>query len=334
MDSSKATPTLSARERERNKTKEEKAADIAYTINHALVCAASDVIDPFVAAWSQKNLGKKIHTSWCNFTHDHGEHDHTHKHDNTTLKAPFANPKKPPIIKPGDIQGKKFSLGPKQPEKGHIHGAGCGHFHDETPTFGGALKHWVIGEAIGDIGAVPITIAMQRYAPEFMEWLNTGMESIFGSRYEKSSQKAAITWALKNHIDPSSPEIKRYGNELYHHEVRHFGQAAVWTVASIGLNIASQKLITGNRHPISYMLLYKTLGAATSATLLLGGRAFFPEKFRDMDHWTSKNIFAPISSTVGNLFGVDEKEIKHFPEKPTEDWQKRTKESEKMGLER
>ncbi len=271
---------VSAAERERNKTAEQKAVDVAYTINHALVCAATDIIDPFVAAWSQKNFGKQIHTSWCNMSHDHGEdaacnHDHGHDHNHNHE---------------------------------HQHNHNHDHHHHEV-SFGGALKHWVIGEAIGDIGAVPVAIAMQRYAPNFMEWINGGMEKIFGNTYRKSADKAAMTWALENNITPGNPVVKQYGDELYRHEVHHFGQAVVWTVASVGLNIASQKLITGNRHPVSHMLLYKSLGAATSATLLFGGRAAAPKKFQSWDKWTSENIFTPATKSVGKLFGVDEQTV-------------------------
>ncbi|MDG1286228.1 MAG: hypothetical protein P8P30_01535 [Rickettsiales bacterium] len=203
----------------------------------------------------------------------------------------------------------------------------------------------MIGEAIGDLGAVPIAIAVQRHAPGFMEWVNNGMESIFGKTYRKSSQKAALNWALKEGLSPDDPKVKKYADELYHHEISHFGQAAVWTVASVGLNVASQKLITGNRLPVSYMLLYKTFGAATSATLLFGGRAMAPEKFQSWDRWTSENIFTPMTKTVGKLFGVDEKTVEETVKKKERieegDWavkSKKTKDeskdSEKSSLAR
>lgn len=246
---------------EKIKSEEEKAEDIAYTINHALVCATTDVIDPFVAAWSQKNLGKKLHTSWCNLTHDHG------------------------------------------------HGGHCHHHHDHKVTFGGSLKHWVIGEAIGDIGAVPVTIAFQRFTPGIMNSLNKGIESVLGTQYRKGAQKSAQRWAESQGINKDSVQAKEYENEMYRYEVKHFGQAAVWTVASIGLNIASQKFITGNNHPLSHLLLYKSLGAATSATLLLGGRAYAPEKFHSWDKWTAENMFAPATRSIGQFFGVKENAI-------------------------
>ena len=287
--------TLSAQEQERQKTAEERAADVAYTINHALICAATDIIDPFVAAWSQKNLGRQINTSWCNLTHDHGDngssgHDHHDHHDHHHHDHHHHDH--------------------HHHDHHHHHHDHHHHHHDHhNVTFGGALKHWVIGEAIGDLGAVPVAIAVQRHAPGFMQWVNDSLESVFGKVYQRSTQRTAANWALKAGLSPDDPQVKKYADELYHHEISHFGQAAVWTVASVGLNVASQKLITGNRLPVSYMVFYKTLGALTSATLLFGGRAIAPGKFQSWDRWTSKHVFTPMTKTVGKLFGVDEKAV-------------------------
>lgn len=289
----------SATEREKNKTDRQKAEDIAYTINHALVCFATDVIDPFVAAWSQKHLGTTLHTSFCNKTHDHGHQEHPtsnhhqdhHHHAHCNHGHHHAEHHQPPSTKP-------------QSPKHHDD-----HNHHEDITFGGALKHWFVGEALGDLGAVPVTIAFQRFTPGFMEWLGQGMETALGPLYKRGAMQAAKDWARQNGMSPDAPEVKIHGDELYRHEVAHFGQVAVWTCASVGLNIASQKYVTGNHLPVSCMLLYKTLGAATTAALLVGGRSFFPEKFHAWDGWTSENIFKPATTTVSKLFGVDEKSV-------------------------
>jgi len=77
------TAKISATEYEAHKTKEERAEDIAYTINHALACTVTDFIDPFVGNLTQKYLGKRISIG-CG--HDHskdgkeGHHDHAHEH--------------------------------------------------------------------------------------------------------------------------------------------------------------------------------------------------------------------------------------------------------------
>ncbi len=50
---------LTPAEIERNKTPKQKAEDVAYTINHTLVCTATDFIDPYIGNVIQKYLGNK-----------------------------------------------------------------------------------------------------------------------------------------------------------------------------------------------------------------------------------------------------------------------------------
>lgn len=60
--------------------------DVAYTINHALACSATDFIDPFVGNATQKWLGKRFSVG-CGSGHEHFhdatcDHAHTHNHGN------------------------------------------------------------------------------------------------------------------------------------------------------------------------------------------------------------------------------------------------------------
>jgi hypothetical protein len=74
-----------------NADAQQKAEDVAYTINHAIACTVTDFIDPFVGKWTQDYLGKKIsigcghdhHNDYHH--HDHNEHDHGH-HEHTHAK--------------------------------------------------------------------------------------------------------------------------------------------------------------------------------------------------------------------------------------------------------
>lgn len=54
-NNSKLTPA----EIESNKTPRQKAEDVAYTMNHTLVCTATDFIDPIFGNFIQKKLGNK-----------------------------------------------------------------------------------------------------------------------------------------------------------------------------------------------------------------------------------------------------------------------------------
>lgn len=68
------------------KTDLERMEDVAYTINHAIACSATDFIDPFVGNATQKWLGKRFSIG-CGHDHGHfqgsdcGTHDHAHDHD-------------------------------------------------------------------------------------------------------------------------------------------------------------------------------------------------------------------------------------------------------------
>ena len=72
---------LSPKEAERAKTSEQRAQDIAYTINHALACTATDFIDPFVGNFTQKMIGKRFSVGCGTHGHDDHHHDHDHGHD-------------------------------------------------------------------------------------------------------------------------------------------------------------------------------------------------------------------------------------------------------------
>ncbi len=49
----------------------QRTEDVAYTINHAVACTATDVVDPFIGNATQKYLGKRISIG-CG--HDHSSH--------------------------------------------------------------------------------------------------------------------------------------------------------------------------------------------------------------------------------------------------------------------
>ena len=282
--------TESAALLEKRKTPEGRAEDIAYTINHAIVCAATDVIDPFFAAGMQKHFGKNIHISQCNKTHDHGNHDEhkeSHKKEDAHKEC---NSGKKACSNADHAKDKKLHK-----KGGH---KGCAHHHG-PPTFWGSLKHWLKAEAVGDIGAVPITIGAQYFAPSMMSKIGHGIESLVGNDYRASARRAAKEWAGKQNIPLDDARVKERENDIYNHEIDHFGQVGVWTASSVGINIGYQKFVSGNSHPWKHLLLYKTIGAAQTAAVLMGGRALYPEKFRDMDQWTTKNLYLPTTKLLG-----------------------------------
>lgn len=241
----KASETLTASEQESAKTARQKREDIAYTVNHTLVCGSKDVVEPFIMAGIQTLLGKKI------------------------VEA-------------------------------------------DRPGFGKSVRNWFIGEAAGDAGAVPVTIAFQRHAPELMASLGNRLESVFGGHFRKGAEEAARDWAKEHGVAADDPRIKEKAEELYRYEMQHLPQAAIWTVSSIGLNVATQKILPvlshgkiGSSVGLGELLAIKTLGGGITAGLLFTARSSSPRMARKWDRWVSEHLFAPAEHFVHETLGTD-----------------------------
>ena len=84
MTGKHTSPPFSATQ-ESAKTELARMEDVAYTINHALACTATDFIDPFVGNATQQWLGRRFSVG-CGHDHGHfhgaahGEHGHDHAH--------------------------------------------------------------------------------------------------------------------------------------------------------------------------------------------------------------------------------------------------------------
>src|SRR5262249_8429160 len=77
---------------------------------------------------------------------------------------------------------------------------------------------WFIGEAVGDLGAVVPTLAAQRFAPGFMQWLRHTLEPVVGSTFRSGSNQAARDWADKKGIARDDPQVKARADRLYEYE--------------------------------------------------------------------------------------------------------------------
>jgi hypothetical protein len=287
-----------SQEREECKTREERAEDIAYTINHALACTATDFIDPYVGNWTQKYLGRRFsigcgHDHNDDKGHDHGMHcgpaENMHDHSSHTHLGL-------PIIDDHDNHS-----------CGHDH-----HKHGHTPD--SHLTHWWLGEVIGDFGAVPVTIAFQRYAPGFMNGIRNVLEPVLGPIFKFGANLSARSWATKQGLSSESEACKKKADEIYEHEVRHLPQALLWTASSIAINLSTQKLL-GNTAPLWQLAAGKAAGASISAGLVVSGRALMPQTARNWDGWTSKNVFLPMTKMLGSFAGITESDVERMAEK-------------------
>ena len=171
---------LRPKDREQQKNELQRAQDIAYTVNHAVVCTVADVFGAPVNALTQKWLGADI--VGCN--------DPSHNH------------------------GKRAKRG-----------------------FMSYLGHVAPAEIASDVAAVPITIAVQRLFPGFMQGLSKAMEPVFGDIFKIGAKAGGKSWAKKHGLNPDGAEAKEKTNEIYHHEADHLAQAGVWTATAFGLNV-------------------------------------------------------------------------------------------------
>lgn len=287
MEATPETTNLTPAEYERHKDAEARVEDIAYTINHALVCSTVDVLGTPLANWTDKHIGFRFKLPG----HDHGPGGHDH----------------------------------------HGHGSNT--------------WSWLVGEVIGDYLAVPATVAVQRWAPGFMDNLRYLMEPVAGPLFRSGARRAAQSWGAKHGYGQDSPEVQQRAKDIYVHEIRHLPQALMWTASSSALNIGMQYAIEKNRwfgthmHGTFWQWLPGKLGGKLAASgvtagVVVLGRGIAPQSAERWDHWTSKNIFLPLTERIGHLFGVTKEDVErmHAKKEAIEKGQSWTKRVEQPDL--
>ncbi len=293
-------PPLTPKEQEAQKDKQQRVEDIAYTLNHAISCGVTDIfIQPGASAWIDTKIQEDKIPNWLRWV-KHLFEDHSHHHHG----------------------------------KGE-HCADATHHHVHKPSLWENTKHWVMGEIIGDVGAVPLTIWMQRSFPGFMQTMRRTLEPLAGGAFHNGAKRDAKKWAIDQGYAPDSPEAKAKEAQLYEHEMSHLPQAVVWNAFSIPINLGSQWLFApahNKPHPFN-LIVGKTFGAVISNTALLGGRAVAPEAFNEWDRWSSRTILQPTMNMTGRILGLDQKTTDEVMSKEHEhrDWQKRVREEKEKA---
>jgi hypothetical protein len=200
---------------------------------------------------------------------------------------------------------------------------GCGHdhehFHDEhscaTDAHGNSkLGHWWLGEIAGDFGAVPVTIAVQRYASPVMDGLRKVLETVAGPILRRSAMRSAHREASAFGAQPDAQAVAARAEELYAHEIYHLPQAAVWTASSVMLNVGTQKL-AGNTAPLWHIASGKLVGTGVSSLLTLTARTLAPATAQKWDRFSSEHVYLPVSKKVAAAFGVDKHTVERVAEK-------------------
>lgn len=339
-----SSDTRSAKQREKEKSAQEHAEDVAYTVNHALSCGATDIlVQPLAATFAtalvqEELLPKKWHgiTKFFEHHHDH-DHGHGHSHTHGTGEACSHTP-----VRQDGLQ--KFrAAAPTEPTKrvaedlsasGKWNRVGSKIRSQLRPKqFLGNLSHWVAGETVGDAGGVIPTILVQRSFPSFMEGMRKVLEPIARPFFRNGAERDARKWGKRQGLAADAPEVKEKEAYFYEHEMSHLPQAVVWNGFSIPINFGVQYLTHGNhkssnwRKAVAEMLpgfiVGKGFGTFFSNGILLGGRAVAPDAFIAWDRWNSKTFIKP---TLGAL-GIDRKTIDRVtsedtPEQPKKQWQK------------
>lgn len=293
-------PSQTPTQIEAQKTAEQRAEDIAYTINHSLYCTLTDFMNPPINAATDGWLRWLI--PGCGHNHAPGEsHHHEHDHDHD-----------------------------------HDHGHSCSHHHHAEPQkqsrwerVKAASKQafsrerfiqYAKGEFIGDFGAVPLTIGMQRFFPGVMNTIRAFTEPVVGGFFRYGVTRDSKSWAKKHQLSTESEEFKQHVDTVYEHEMSHFPQAVVWTMFSLGLNVGYQLYADKKTNlPLLQKAALKTTsvlsGILVTAGVVVLARALAPHKVREFDQWTSQTVILPTTKMVGRVFGVDAQAVDRMIQK-------------------
>lgn len=270
-----------AKQQEAQKTDAERARDISYTINHAIACTATDVLSPFIGNYTQRYLGKRIELG-CGHDHSTPCAHLPPKQTQTAMRKLSTKGFEKPIFR--KLQAEEMPYKRLRPPVAA-----------QVPQ--NNLKHWWIGEVVGDFGAVPVTIAVQRFFPSVMNAIRSIAEPVAAPLFNIGAKRSTRIWAEENNIARDAPEYKAHEKEVLNREMSHLPQAFMWTATSAAINIAAQR-ISGNRGELSHLIAGKLAGSSTSVALVLGFRSFAPHHAYRFDRFTSEHIFEPITQAV------------------------------------
>ena len=287
----------SAAARERHKSMQQRAEDIIYTLNHTFTCLSLTdfAIMPSLYAVTGGRIGHPLH----------------HSHADACSAYQCADPE--------HATKKKLFTDLIKQEAAEQESA--------WKRFWKKAGHWMVGEAIGDVGGAAVTIGVQRLFPGFMEGMRSLIEPVAGGFFRRGATHAAHKWADKHGMDYNSDEVVNRAQELYDYEMRHLPQMGVWTVSSVLLHYGVMKKL--ENITVADFTKQKVVGAAITAGLVFGARAFAPDKAHKWDETAGRHVVVPLTKKVGKLFGVEEHEVDAYHEN-----QRRKDEAPKRWAER
>lgn len=175
------------------------------------------------------------------------------------------------------------------------------------------------GEFIGDFGAVPLTIGVQRMFPHFMNNVRHASEPVMRPIFRWGVERDCKKWAEERGVPADSDTLREHADRVYEYEMSHFPQAIVWTGFSLGLNTAYQMYADKSVMPFNHKLALKGTsvlsGVLVTAGVVVAARALAPGRMHELDQWTSSNAILPATKSVGKMFGIAEEDVNRMAEK-------------------
>lgn len=194
------------------------------------------------------------------------------------------------------------------------------------------LLKWCFGEGMGDLVAIPATIAIQRNVPEVMATVEKGLEAIAGANFRDASEKAAKAWAKKHDVSMFSEEYHDYKEQHYANAMTKTAQECVWTGISMAVGIAAQKWAApkvaeagksndflSKNLPTSFfdewsedesiptLIFSSAIGKAITLGAMTVPRMVAPRQSEKLDHklteWIEHHISTPTNNIMDALLG-------------------------------
>lgn len=309
-----SSTVLTPREREQQKTSQQRAEDVIYTLNHTFTCLSLTdfVIMPIIYGLTGGKLGHK----W----------GHNHATDSACCEVPAVTPRESKMPASLEEEFAKAMAARQQEPKGkgrfqklldkEASGSldstatekNLGDFAERKRSILERAGHWFVGEFIGDVGAAFVTIGVQRLMPSVMSGIRYVIEPVFGSLFKRGANRAAHKWADRHGLEYTNQEVVERAEQLYNYEMQHLPQMAVWTASSIGIHYGVMKMFE-KEMTVKQFATQKVVGAGITALTVFGVRAFAPDKAHKWDETAGKHVVVPLTKTVGKLFGVKERDV-------------------------
>ncbi len=266
-------------DKERDKTPEQQAEDIAYTINHAVSCATLDLLGGSPAgSW----FSERFFRIGCGHQH----------HWTDWLKGEVL----------GDVAAVLPTIATQQYVPGFMRALEGGLEYTAGWAFKGgadsAARQWA-----KDHGKSSWDPETRAYATELY-------------KHEVSHLPHAFLWTVYS-LPISALFVTAMG--IHDHcDGDHEKEAKGSTCGSVhGSGCASKAHAHHHRHPPKESFgkrwrgnVFHTInGKIMSSVVLLGARALFPDKAKQWDSWASQTVYYPATYGISALFGIDKETV-------------------------